>query len=43
MSLRDIKVLIDLIENRISLGLDIDSSICREFEKKTKDKNYIFF
>ena len=42
MSLRDIKVLIDLIENRISLGLDIDSSICREFQKKTKDKNYIF-
>ena len=42
MSLRDIKVLIDLIENRNSLGLDIDSSICREFQKKTKDKNYIF-
>ena len=42
MSLRDIKVLIDLIENRISLGLGIDSSICSEFQKKTKDKNYIF-
>ena len=24
------------------LGLDIDNSICHEFEKNIKDKNYIF-
>ena len=27
---------------KISLGLPIDSSICREFEKKNKHKNFIF-
>ena len=42
MSVRDIKELTELIENRISLGLDLDSSICIEFQNRTKDKNYIF-
>ena len=42
MSLRDIKVLNELIEKRINLGLVVDNSICYEFQKKTKDKNYIF-
>ena len=31
MSIRDIKILSNLINKKIDLGLDIDSSICREF------------
>ena len=42
MSLRDIKLLSDLIDEKINLGLDLDSSICREFQKKSQDKNFIF-
>ena len=42
MSLRDIKLLSDLIDEKINLGLDLDSSICRDFQKKSKDKNFIF-
>ena len=42
MSIRDIKELTILIDKRVNLGLDIDSSICLDFENKTKDKNYIF-
>ena len=42
MSLRDIKILSDLIDERINLGCDIDNSICRDFQKKTQDKNYLF-
>lgn len=42
MSLRDIKLLSKLIDERINIGLDIDHSICHEFQKKIQDKNYIF-
>ena len=42
MSLRDIKLLSDLIDEKINLGLDIDYSLCEEFQKKSKDKNFIF-
>ena len=42
MSLRDIKILSKIIDEKINIGLDIDSSICEEFQKKTRDKNYIF-
>ena len=42
MSLRDIKELTRLIDNRIKLGLDLDSSICVDFQNKMKHKNYIF-
>ncbi len=42
MSLRDIKLLSYLIDKRIYLGLDFDSSICEEFQKNSKDKNLIF-
>ncbi len=42
MSLRDIKLLSDLINEKMNLGLDLDSSICREFQKQSKDKNFIF-
>ena len=42
MSLRDIKLLSKLIDERINIGLDLDGSLCREFQKKAQDKNYIF-
>ncbi len=42
MSLRDIKQLHQIINGRIDLGLEIDSSICSVFEKKFKHKNYLF-
>ena len=42
MSLRDIKLLSKIIDERIDIGLDIDSSICHEFQKKSQDKNYVF-
>ena len=42
MSIRDIKLLSDLIDEKINLGLDLDSSLCREFQKKSQSKNFIF-
>jgi len=42
MTIRDIKVLIDLIDFKINLGLQVDSSISKEFQNKTKHYNYIF-
>ena len=42
MNLRDIKILSKLIQNRIDLGLPIDISIYKEFEKQTKHLNFIF-
>ncbi len=42
MTIRDIKVLSKLIELKIENGLDLDNSICIDFEKKTKHMNYLF-
>jgi len=42
MTIRDIKVLFDIIKNRLEFGLSIDSSINSEFEKNAKYKNLIF-
>ena len=42
MTLRDIKILSDLIDERIGLGLPLDSTILKDFESKTKHLNYIF-
>ena len=42
MSLRDIKLLSILIDKRINLGLEIDSSVCKDFQKNSRDKNYLF-
>ena len=42
MSLRDIKLLSKLIDDKINIGLDIDNSICSDFQKNIKDKNFIF-
>tara|TARA_Y100000591_G_scaffold332675_1_gene370987 strand:+ start:1351 stop:2427 length:1077 start_codon:yes stop_codon:yes gene_type:complete len=42
MSLRDIRLLSDLIDEKINLGLEIDSAVCHEFQRKSQDKNYLF-
>tara|TARA_Y100001970_G_C13874760_1_gene670836 strand:- start:394 stop:756 length:363 start_codon:yes stop_codon:yes gene_type:complete len=42
MTVRDIKILSDLIDERIKLGLDLDTTLLNDFQKKTKHKNYIF-
>jgi 2-octaprenyl-6-methoxyphenol hydroxylase len=42
MTIRDIKILSKVIQDKINLGLQLDSFILKEFEKKTKHKNFIF-
>ena len=42
MSVRDIKELVKIIRFKINHGLSLDSSVCIDFEKNTKHKNYIF-
>ena len=42
MTLRDIQIFLKIIENKIKLGLPVDSSINSEFESKTRHKNFIF-
>ena len=42
MSIRDIKEISKLIKQRLDLGLDLDHSICSDFEKNSKHKNYLF-
>ena len=42
MSLRDIQEIVNLIKFKFNHGLDLDKSICLEFENKMKSKNYIF-
>ena len=42
MTIRDIKVISEIIQNKIDLGMQLDSSIFKEFEKKTKHINFIF-
>ena len=42
MSIRDVKKLLEIIENKIELGLPLDKNICIEFQNITKSKNFIF-
>ena len=42
MTIRDIRELLILIKYKIDNGLELDSSICSNFEKKTKHKNFLF-
>ena len=42
MCLRDIKLLSKIIDNKMNIGLDLDNSVCYEFQKNIKDKNFIF-
>jgi len=42
MTIRDIKVLSQIIKKRLDVGLTLDSSVNSEFQKKIKHKNFIF-
>jgi len=42
MSIRDVQVILELIESKKKCGLELDNSIFLDFEKKTKHKNYLF-
>ncbi len=42
MTIRDIKILSDLIDEKINLGLSLDSSILKKFENETKHLNYLY-
>jgi len=42
MTIRDIKILSDLIDNKINLGLPLDQSLLKEFENRTKHLNYLY-
>jgi len=42
MTIRDIKILSKIIQNKIDLGMELDSSILSDFEKETKIKNFLF-
>jgi len=42
MTIRDIKTLVNIINKKINLGMPIDSSVNKEFEKNLRHKNYIF-
>ena len=42
MTIRDIKTIHKLIKFKKDHGLDLDVSICSDFEKNTRDKNYLF-
>jgi 2-octaprenyl-6-methoxyphenol hydroxylase len=42
MTLRDLKVLIDIIKDKKDLGLPIDESVNLDFENKVKHLNFIF-
>lgn len=42
MIIRDVRVLSNIIQEKIDLGIQLDQAIFEEFEKKTKHKNLIF-
>ena len=42
MTIRDIKQLSDIIQGKIDLGIQLDNDILIEFQKKIKNKNFIF-
>ena len=42
MTIRDIKVLLNIIKNKIEVGLPLDKSVSIEFQNSVKHKNLIF-
>ena len=42
MTVRDIKILLEIIKNKTDLGLPINSSVNQEFQKNAKNRNFIF-
>ena len=42
MTIRDIKIFLDIVKKRADVGLSLDSSVNSEFQKKIKHRNFIF-
>ena len=42
MTIRDIKILLEIVKKKLDVGLTIDSSVNIEFQKKIRHKNFIF-
>ena len=42
MTIRDIKIILEIIKNKQNLGLPLDYFINKEFEEKMRHKNFIF-
>ena len=42
MTIRDIKILSEIIQNKIDLGMQLDISILSDFERETKNRNFLF-
>ena len=42
MTIRDIKILSEIIQKKIDLGMGLDSTILHDFEKEVKNKNFLF-
>ena len=42
MTIRDIRDLIKLIEFKLNNGLELDHTICEDFQNTTRYKNYLF-
>tara|TARA_B100001057_G_scaffold454462_1_gene500257 strand:- start:166 stop:1248 length:1083 start_codon:yes stop_codon:yes gene_type:complete len=42
MSIRDISRLLEIISDKVKLGLPLDESVCVEFQNITKSRNFIF-
>jgi 2-octaprenyl-6-methoxyphenol hydroxylase len=42
MTIRDIKILLEIIKKRVDVGLPLDNSVNLEFQKQQKHKNVIF-
>ena len=42
MTMRDIKILLEIIKKRLEVGLSLDASVNLEFQQKQRHKNFIF-
>ena len=42
MTIRDLKILLNIIKEKISNGLELDSLCLKNFEETTKHKNFFF-
>ena len=42
MTIRDIKIISKILDNKISLGLPIDNSVAEDFQNSTKHLNYLY-
>ena len=42
MTIRDIKILLKIIREKLNVGLPLDSSVNYEFQKKIRHKNFVF-